>query len=444
MVILRRLHRMGTIGLAIGPSHVVAMIPAGSRQGQGSVWIRELSKAYGEDGFGRELAAALKELRERLGSTSGRLVISMLPPLVRLRRLELPRARPDDIRRAVTGLAGRYFLDVPGPQAVALAAAQGPRRSPVVYLAAAAEEALIDEVFAAAAAAGWRLDSVTPAHFAWRKAVCERWPPLRKGRAALLVPQEAWIEALVLEDGLLQAPRRFRRGSDPAWVLEELGTTRIALVEFDDRGTELARTLTEAGAEALGLSSAAAAAEYAAGCGGPALLPERVRRLRDLRAARLARRLYLAAAALLVLAAGLELWGARRELDAVEARRTAHRAQVLKAMELREGIEQVEARVASLARAEAEVSRWSPALADVAQRLPRDAYLLSLSGTADTLRLEGLAGRAAGVFDAVRRVPGIKGVRADAPIRQEARDSATPVEHFLLAARLGGPAPGHR
>ena len=67
-----------------------------------------------------------------------------------------------------------------------------------------------------------------------------------------------------------------------------------------------------------------------------------------------------------------------------------------------------------------------------------DAYLAAFRGRGDSVGLEGVAQRAAGVFTALQRAPRVAGVRADAPIRQEAspRPGAPPVERFTVTARL--------
>jgi hypothetical protein len=139
---------------------------------------------------------------------------------------------------------------------------------------------------------------------------------------------------------------------------------------------------------------------------------------------------------MLLLSAGLELWGVKRELAAVEEERRAIRGVVAEAIELRQTVEGIQDRLDGLAVAEATSSRWSGVIADVADHLPADAHLISLRGAADTLVLEGVATRAAGAFEGLRGAPGVTGVRAEAPIRQESQDGGATVERFSLGARL--------
>ena len=105
-------------------------------------------------------------------------------------------------------------------------------------------------------------------------------------------------------------------------------------------------------------------------------------------------------------------------------------------MELRETMEGIEARLTALAAAETGASRWSGIIAEVAEHLPSDAHLIGMRGTGDSLLLEGVAARAAGVFESLQLAPGVAGVRAAAPIRQEGQDSGAAVERFSLGARL--------
>jgi Tfp pilus assembly protein PilN len=82
--------------------------------------------------------------------------------------------------------------------------------------------------------------------------------------------------------------------------------------------------------------------------------------------------------------------------------------------------------------------RWSAVLASIAQALPNDAHLTSVQAHADTVVLEGSAGRAGGVFEALQQDSVITAVLSNAPVRQQLQDGS-PVEHFTVAARLSPP-----
>ena len=78
-------------------------------------------------------------------------------------------------------------------------------------------------------------------------------------------------------------------------------------------------------------------------------------------------------------------------------------------------------------------------LSSIAQALPDDAHLTSIQAHADTVVLEGVAARAAGVFEGLQGDPDITAVHSNAPVRQQLQDG-NPVEHFTVAARLTPPA----
>ncbi|HEX2202757.1 MAG TPA: PilN domain-containing protein [Longimicrobium sp.] len=73
----------------------------------------------------------------------------------------------------------------------------------------------------------------------------------------------------------------------------------------------------------------------------------------------------------------------------------------------------------------------------MAEHLPRDSYLTSFRAEGDSIVMEGQAPRASRVFDALRGVPGITGVRVAAPVRRDFPEGGAPVERFVLSARLG-------
>ena len=72
----------------------------------------------------------------------------------------------------------------------------------------------------------------------------------------------------------------------------------------------------------------------------------------------------------------------------------------------------------------------------MANVLGDDASLTAFRARGDSVFVDGVAGRAAPVFDDMARVPGIAGVRATAPVRREAIEGELPLEHFSLGAQL--------
>ena len=132
----------------------------------------------------------------------------------------------------------------------------------------------------------------------------------------------------------------------------------------------------------------------------------------------------------------LQLWGLSREHDAIVAERARLREPVTRALAVRDSLGQVANRLATIRSASTTAPRWAPLLVALSARLPDDAFLLSLRADGDSLRLEGEAARAEGVFDALRKVQGLAALRPDGPIRQEIAEDGSTSERFTLSARV--------
>jgi hypothetical protein len=450
-----RLMRGKRVGVALSAEGMVAAIanhsPGGERP---RVWSRPINQSPVGFPDTADLAQGLRELRELVGPKQ-LLRVALLPPLVQLKRIELPRLREEEVARLVARDPARYFLGVAERQVVGAKVINTGRRAPVPYLVATADAQLIEAIYQAAAASDWVLDGVVPAQTAWAA-----WA-LRSGLAIgpsawLMVSDGSGITALLLEAGRLQLQRRFRLadvagaakavveqgrmdGHDAlaivlagpnlrAVLVEELGSQSVRVTPTSDEGS----------------ANAALIAAHGVWCGSePELPPERVVKARQRRSVLVSARLLAGAAALLVIAGGAELWGAHRELDRLKSRRAALRTMVVDAMRAREELDGLSTRLATLRMADTARSHWAAVLVSIAEYLPADAHLVAMRGSSDTLVLEGVARHAEPVFDAIQRAPNVIAVRADAPIRQEAQDSTT-VEQFTLAARMAVENPPSR
>jgi hypothetical protein len=379
----------------------------GSSGGHG-LWSRHLTPAAA--GGWSDLTAGLIQMREDLKVGPGRIHFALLPPLVQVRRIELPRLADDTLRQVLTRDSSRYFAGVRAPQVIGIRRLAPGRRSPMTYLVTSADALMVESLFASAAEAGWTVESVVSAYSAWESASCRMWPELKRAAGQVCISGNDRTEVLQLERGRLALVRRFSASSGA-----------------EQPAAPLSRTLD---------SPEATAAQAAGNADGPDLLPDQVRAGRQQRAGRLSARLLTAAAALLLITAGIEAWGVHRELAEVESRRAALKQNVSRAMVVREEMGQLDARLRVLLGAEAARSQWARTLVSVAEYLPSDAHLVGFRGSADSVVLEGEAERASLVFESLQKAPGVLSVRADAPIRQEARDSGPAVERFTLAARL--------
>lgn len=357
---------MKAIGIALGEGRLVAALPGG----------RLLE------------AADIADLKVRTGLPRARLSVALLPPLVDVRRVSLPPLRDAERRRVLARDAARYFLGARGPQVIGTDG----------DLAAAAPAALVAELEAAVAAAGWSLGVVVPAHVAWVGA-----GTASNGWVIARLPDAT--ELLRADRGRLVERRRLRPGDAVSQAVEvdpypvaAAGAARARALELysDDRHEARRRA-----------------------------------------AGRLARALAVGAAACLLLTAGLDYWGLGRELAAVRARRAAIAPQVAAAMRARDSLDAVAGVVETLGALESTSPRWSAFFADLADYLPRDAHLVALRTVGDSVAAVGIAREAAAVFEGLERMPHLTAVRSDGPIRQEVAPSGTVREHFGLSARWG-------
>lgn len=318
----------------------------------------------------------------------------LMPPNAQVRVIELPRMSAGDAGKVIERNVTKYFPDASGAMTVAVARLRGSRTA---WIVTAVPAPVLSQAYAANAGG----DAVVPAQAAWAMAVGD-------GCAIVHCAGFAWrIEASA---GQLVSVRRV-----PAHLVHLLGTARM-LARSDDEALRAA-TLNARRVRSLHL------------------LPEGVRAQRAKAAARVGRAAGVAAAALLLLAAGVNLWGERRELSAIRAQRAAHAESVRNALALQDTLLAAADRVIGVASADASAERWSAVIAQVAGALPPDAHLTAFRAELDSVSLEGQATNAAGVFAAMRMAPGFVAVRATAPVRQEGTGEAV-VERFLLGARV--------
>ena len=445
------------IGIAIGPDSLWAVGAGGRtltfrRADGGELRMRAL-EPLGDAATWPDLVEALRALHEEAAPGGGSLAIALLPPLVRLRRLDLPPLTDVETRTVVERSASRYFTGVREPQGVAVSRMTHRLRRSGTVIAAAAPSRLVSAVLHAASAAGWTVSSVVPAHAAWVAGARAQWGELGREAAQLAVLRADSTELLRLEHGQIAAVRQFgatRVDQLVEAVVETGGRSGAPLplvtIGPEERRRQLIGPLGERGVElgeraarwrAMSESPEAMAAAFAADATTLDLMPAQAHAIRDATARRRAVLLGIAAAVFAIIGAAAQLWGARRELAVVQARRAEIRGAVSGATEARGSIELLQRRLAELGPIESQATRWSAVLAEVAAYLPRDAYLVSVRGGADTLTVEGLASSAAGVFERLERAPGIISVQPAGSIRRDVDDAGVTLERFTIAARLG-------
>ncbi len=345
---------------------------------------------------GRDVAATLSAARVPAGAW---LHAVLAPPLSQVRAIELPRMTRTDAQNAVARNPGRYFPDAREPQVVAV------RRTRSGWIAAATPAVVVDAIHEAARAMGCNVAVIEPAAALWARI---------GGSGAFAVTSDGQTTLLAARGGALESVRRTPEGAP--WP-----------AEFRN-----AAVLDVAASRPLNLASLASTLD---------LRPDPVARSR----AALVRRVVFwssaVAAGLLFVAASATLWGERQELAALRAYRASLRAQVQTALTQRDTLLTNSEQLGAVAALQRGSERWSAVVARVAEALPRDASLTAFRAEADSVSLEGEARNAAGVFAAMRSAPGVLGVHAAAPVRQEGGGSSGQpvVERFTLGARLKQP-----
>lgn len=394
------------------------------------------------------LASALADLARALGADAGTLSVSLMPPLIEVRRLDLPPLRDDELHRLLTRNASRYFVNARGPQALGASRLAGRKRGgPAPVVAAAAPARLVAAIRAAAEQSGWTIESIAPAETAWSAGARTLWPGFARGEAYVVVAHEDRTDLLQLDNGELSAVRRFRAGAvDAAMIADTLGpTARVGIAGARAARLELSTSLGQLGVRTVASGGEGAvsaergdllAAQFAGERGGPVLTSEEAAARDDARTTALAWTLAGIAAALLLTSAGLELWGVKHQLRSVRDERAALRGQISATLVGRTTLDATYRQMAALATIERTAPRWSAVIAQLSEAVPQEAYLTAIRTREDSLIIDGLGEHATHVFDALATSRGLVDVRSAAPVRRETQDDGRALEHFTIAARV--------
>ena len=431
------------IGICITADRVTAIVGgAGGASGRG--WSAEL---HGLEGVTwPSLQQALTALASIAGGASKALHVALAAPLIELRPIVLPPLDEEAMQLLLSRHAGRYFLGARGPQVVGAirAATVGSETGSLesTVLAAAASTRAVTAIEHAAHAAGWQVAGIVPMEAAVAAAV-----GARDGGELLVLALHGTgtMDALQLAGGALRGVRRLRAGgADGALIASLSAGHRIHLAGSSDPA--LAKALADLGLTAArgtdaGDDLARIAARGAPLAAGPILVSDDVRAARTARAATLARWLWGSAAALLLASAGLEWWGISRELSAVSAERATLRPKLGTTLVGRSTVETAYRRLGDLQAAERSSPQWSRVIATLASELPEGSYMTTFRGRGDSLVVDGLAERAAGVFEMLERSTVFAGARSAAPVRREVQEGGEALEHYTIALRLAGLAP---
>jgi Tfp pilus assembly protein PilN len=445
------------IGVAISAEtlYVTPISNGGYRRKSFPAWTGRLESSLLDAATDQNdvLRAALADCPHVSRAHPALLHVVVLPPLALGRRISLPRLSEPEYRQVLARDSFRYFPTERSTRVVGVLPLSDKRSSPAPIFAASASARLIDAILEAVSDTGCELASLDCAYASWAGAANALWPPLGRAKAAIIVCGDDVTEIIHSEGNGPEIVRRVSANAPVDQLLDAVGIyssggppRTCAILGSIERYNDWGSTLSEAGVAVLPstptstLDSGTLAAMYAATGAGPGLYPERMYAESRASSHRMARRLGLVAAVLLIASGGLLLWGAKRELRATVAERATIRSEVSQALALKSDIGALDARSAMIARLRSATPAWSAVLSSIAQVLPDDAHLTSIQARGDTIVLEGVAARAAGVFEALQRDPDITAVRSNAPVRQQLQDG-NPVEHFAVTARLAPPAP---
>lgn len=431
------------IGICITADRVTASV-GGTGGASGRGWSAEL---HGLEGVTwPSLEQALTALASSAGGASKALHVALAAPLIELRPIVLPPLDEEAMQLLLSRHAGRYFLGARGPQVVGAirAATVGSETGSLesTVLAAAASTRVVTAIEHAAHAAGWQVAGIVPMEAAVAAAV-----GARDGGELLVLALHGTgtMDALHVAGGALRGVRRLRAGgADGALIASLSAGHRIHLAGSSDPA--LAKALADLGLTAArgtdaGDDLARIAARGAPLAAGPILVSDDVRAARTARAATRARWLWGSAAALLLASAGLEWWGISRELSAVSAERATLRPKLGTTLVGRSTVETAYRRLGDLQAAERSSPQWSRVIATLASELPEGSYMTTFRGRGDSLVVDGLAERAAGVFEMLERSTVFAGARSAAPVRREVQEGGEALEHYTIALRLAGLAP---
>lgn len=420
------------IGICVTADRVTAS-GVGGRAG----WQAELQPLEGVTW--PSLEQALKALASVTGGASTSLYVALGAPLIELRPITLPPLDEGAMQVLLTRHAGRYFLGARGPQVVGALREAKAEKTESVVIAAAASARVVTAIESAAHAAGWQVAGIVPVEAAVAAAVGGR----DGGELFVLsVHGTGAMDALHVSGGQLRSIRRLRAGAADVELVATLAAgQRIHLAGAVD--AELVQALADRGLTAMrgtdaGEELSRIAARGAPLCAGPILVSEDVRAARAARASSIARWLWGSAAALLLVSAGLERWGVERELNAVAAERALLKPKLGSTLVGRSTVETAYRRLADLQSAERGSPQWSRVIATLAGELPEGAFMTTFRGRGDSLVVDGLAARAAGVFEVLERSKAFAGARSAAPVRREVQDGGDALEHYTIALRLAG------
>ena len=430
------------LALAIGADTLTAVVRTGSTERSETV-AYSIPEAL--DDVAPALQAAFDALAVRLRIALGRdprgmhTTIALLPPLVEARLIALPPLRRDEAEAVIRRDAARHFVGGASAKVVAVRTTGTAHRKSAEsepLFAAAASASLVEAIHYAASSIGLQVSRLMPAHAGWI-AAAER-QTRRNANAPLAVIAITGDTAHVLriqQHAVTQLRRIPSNQTHDITLAAERGPGVACVFAEGAAADAIARALADHDWTVVRGGSAVRVAAIDGVAGKLELLPASVLHEQEQQRNVWAARLAAAALLLLLSTAGVHLWGAQRELQAVRAQRAALRPQVAPLLATRDSLDRLRERTDAL-RSLGAAPQWTRALFDIALLLPPDAHLIGLRATGDTLVISAQGTGAGAALQALRSAASLKDVRLEGPVERDLEDGTTALERFTLQARV--------
>ncbi|CAN5904803.1 hypothetical protein BH11GEM1_BH11GEM1_26190 [soil metagenome] len=392
------------------------------------------------------IVAGLASLSDS-ASPHGRLSVTLGRPVAHTRTLPFPAMARTAFERVVARDWTRHIIGIRATPHTVAGEPVGRGR----WRAAFAPTDVLDAVSQAAAEQGWAGVDIRTADDAIAGAV--RTLAAAESREADLVAVvcdgTGPTDILHLRNGSPWLGRSLLVGAGDndvaAFVKAHAHRAPVVMFGGGPRGAALARSLGDKGHRThvvdTGLPADASAASTLAVLGtlsssrlslrAPAVAKARERQMRGV-----TRWLVAATGVALLAALGLEHWRIASAVSDVRFRRADISAQVSNAIVLRSAIEADVDVASALATREAQSSHASAVLAAVTLAMPTGTALTALSVAGDSISVEGESRRSAAVYESLRVLPMLTGVKLASPLRQARQAGDVAVEHFAFSARV--------
>ncbi len=436
------------IGVALGDRQVVGVV-----LGKRGAPTARVPLSLGEEitEVGAELFRAFGQLKASLEQALGRstdgasVSVALLPPLADARIVPFPPMRQSEVEAVLGRDVARYFLGANRPHVVGV---RLPRRNgnrsreeagvSIPVMATAAPLGLLEAIRSALDRTGWRGTSFSPAHAAWLGSASST-----KGSPAKAVVSVigATAHVLLLEGADLAAIRQVP-SIDLDAVAEAVGggVGRVLVLApsqaYEDLRAALARVGSTAVRDPEGWPGAEEGTAGRAAATDLELVPPTLAKERREKARKNILALVGAAAVLVLLSLGAQLWGAYRELGVIQERRAAIQSEVAPLKSARDSVNSLTTQIQSMEGLSRSSPVWTRSLVELAALLPDNTYLTGFFASGDTVELEAAGAQAGEAIQALREAGLFEEIRLQGLVEREMEEGETVVERFKLWARL--------